>query len=132
HLFESDVPRFARQDVIASMQPYHAIDDGRWAERPLGKARLGGAWAVRSLLDAGARVTFGSDWPVAPLDPLLGLQAAVLRQTLDGRHPGGWVPKQRITLGEAMVAYTASNAYAGFQEDRLGRLAPGMIADMVV
>lgn len=132
HLFAGDIPRFARQRVIASMQPYHAADDGRWAERALGPERLAGAWAIRSLLDAGARVTFGSDWPVAPLDPRPGLQAAVLRQTLDGRHPDGWVPEQRITLEEALTAYTASNAYAGFQEDRLGRLAPGMIADLAI
>ncbi|VFR31930.1 Exoenzymes regulatory protein AepA in lipid-linked oligosaccharide synthesis cluster [plant metagenome] len=132
HLAERDIPRFAAQDVIASMQPYHAIDDGRWAERPLGKDRLHGAWAVRSLLDAGARVTFGSDWPVAPLDPLLGLQAAVLRQTLDGLNPDGWVPEQRITMDEALTAYTVSNAHAGFQEDRLGRVAPGMIADLAI
>lgn len=132
HLHRSDIPRFAGQDVIASMQPYHAIDDGRWAERPLGPERLSGSWAARSLIDAGARVAFGSDWPVAPLDPLPGLQAAVLRQTLDGMNPEGWVPEQRIGIDEALTAYTAGSAYAGFQEDRLGSLAPGMIADLVV
>ncbi len=132
HLAMDDVPRFARQGVIASMQPYHAIDDGRWAEKPLGAGRLHGAWAVRSLLDAGARVTFGSDWPVAPIDPLLGIDAAVFRRTIDGRNPDGWVPEQRITVTEALTAYTATNAFAGLQDDRLGILAPGFLADFAV
>ena len=132
HLLREDIPRFARQNVIASMQPYHAIDDGRWAGKPLGERRLHGAWAIRSLLDAGARVTFGSDWPVAPLDPLLAIDAAVLRRTIDGAHPDGWTPEQRIDVEEALTAYTAANAYAGFQEDRLGLIAPGRLADVVV
>lgn len=132
HLLAKDFPRFAQQDVIASMQPYHAIDDGRWAVKPLGAGRLNGAWALRSLLDAKARVTFGSDWPVAPIEPLLGVEAAVLRRTIDGANPGGWVPEQQITVQEALTAYTAANAYAGFQEDRLGVLAPGHLADVVV
>jgi predicted amidohydrolase YtcJ len=132
HLLVSDVPRFAKLDVIASMQPYHAIDDGRWAIKPLGPERLHGAWAIRSLLDAKARVTFGSDWPVAPIDPLLGVAAAVLRQTIDGANPSGWVPEQRITVQESLTAYTTANAYAGFQDDRLGRIAPGFLADLTV
>jgi predicted amidohydrolase YtcJ len=132
HLLTSDVPRFAKQNVIASMQPYHAIDDGRWAIKPLGPERLHGAWAIRSLLDAKARVTFGSDWPVAPIDPLLGVSAAVLRQTIDGANPQGWVPEQRITVQEALTAYTTTNAYAGFQENRLGLIAPGYLADLTI
>lgn len=132
HLSERSIPRFASQGVIASMQPYHAIDDGRWAERPLGAARLHGSWAVRSLLDSGAVVTFGSDWPVAPLDPLSGVQAAVLRQTIDGAHPNGFAPEQKVTVLEALRAYTSANAYAGFQEDRLGGLAAGRLADFTV
>lgn len=132
HLLAQDVPRFAKQHVIASMQPYHAIDDGRWAAKPLGAGRLHGAWALRSLLDAKACVTFGSDWPVAPIDPLTGIKAAVLRQTIDGANPNGWVPEQRITVPEALTAYTSANAYAGFQEDRLGVIAPGFLADIVV
>ncbi len=132
HLFISDVPRFARLNVIASMQPYHAIDDGRWALKPLGPERLQGAWAIRSLLDAQAKVTFGSDWPVAPIDPLLGISAAVLRQTIDGANPSGWVPEERITVQESLTAYTTTNAYAGFQEDRLGRIAPGYLADLAI
>lgn len=132
HLLAVDVPRFAKLNVIASMQPYHAIDDGRWAIKPLGPERLHGAWAIRSLLDAKAKVTFGSDWPVAPIDPLLGVAAAVLRQTIDGANPSGWVPEQRISVQEALTAYTTANAYAGFQEDRLGLIAPGYIADLTV
>jgi predicted amidohydrolase YtcJ len=132
HLLTSDVPRFAQLQVIASMQPYHAIDDGRWALKPLGPERLHGAWAIRSLLDAKATVTFGSDWPVAPMDPLLGIAAAVLRQTIDGANPSGWVPQERITVQESLTAYTTANAYAGFQDDRLGRIAPGFIADLAV
>ena len=132
HLRLEDIPRFARQNVIASMQPYHAIDDGRWAVNPLGPDRLAGSWAFRSLLDAKVRVTFGSDWPVAPIEPLAGVEAAVLRRTIDGANPDGWVPAQRIRVDEALTAYTANNAYAGLQDDRLGRIAPGMLADVVV
>jgi predicted amidohydrolase YtcJ len=132
HLLASDVPRFSKLNVIASMQPYHAIDDGRWAIKPLGPERLHGSWAIRSLLDAKATVTFGSDWPVAPLDPLLGVAAAVLRQTIDGANPSGWVPEERITVQESLTAYTTANAYAGFQDDRLGRIAPGFIADLTI
>jgi len=132
HLAMADVPRFAALGVIASMQPYHAIDDGRWAEKPLGAKRLHGAWAIRSLLDARARVTFGSDWPVAPIEPLLGIDAAVFRRTIDGKNPDGWVPEQRISVTEALTAYTTANAFAGFQDDRLGVLAPGFMADFVV
>ena len=114
------------------MQPYHAIDDGRWAEKRIGQQRLKGTYAFRSLLDAGARLTFGSDWAVAPIDPLSGIDAAVSRRTIDGKNPQGWQPQQRISVAEAMRAYTLSNAYAGFQEDRLGRIAPGCLADFVV
>ncbi len=132
HLTPAAIPRFARQRVIASVQPYHAIDDGRWAVQRVGAERLKGTYAFKSLLDSGARVCFGSDWPVAPFAPLTGIAAAVLRQTIDGANPGGWMPEQRITVEQALVAYTATNAYAGFQEDRLGRLAQGYIADLVV
>lgn len=132
HLAPNAIPRFARQQVIASMQPYHAIDDGRWAIQRVGAERLKGTYAFRSLLDAGAKVAFGSDWPVAPLDPLTGVAAAVLRQTIDGANSGGWLPEQKLTLAQALHAYTATNAFAGFQDDRLGRIAPGMLADFVV
>ncbi len=132
HLSPAAIPRFAQQQVIASMQPYHAIDDGRWAIQRVGAERLKGTYAFKSLLDAGAKVAFGSDWPVAPLDPLTGVAAAVLRQTIDGANPGGWLPEQKLTMAQALHAYTATNAFAGFQDDRLGRIAPGMLADFVV
>ena len=132
HVRLDDCARFARQNVIASMQPYHAIDDGRWAVNPLGPDRLAGSWAFRSLIDAKVRVTFGSDWPVAPIEPLAGVEAAVLRRTIDGANPDGWVPSQKITVEEALTAYTANNAYAGFQDDRLGQIAPGLLADVTV
>jgi len=132
HLRRPDIPRFGALGVVASMQPYHAIDDGRWAAERLDSTRLAGTYAFRSLLDTGARLAFGSDWTVAPLDPLWGLYAAVTRRTLDGRNPGGWFPEQKITLDEALRAYTAGVAYAGFAERRLGVLRPGMLADLVL
>lgn len=132
HLQPADIPRFAALRVIASMQPYHAIDDGRWAWKRLDSARLAGTYAFRSLLAAGARLAFGSDWTVAPLDPLWGLYAAVTRRTLDGRNPNGWLAEQRVTLEEALRAYTAGVAYAGFMDARLGVLRPGMLADLVL
>ena len=132
HLTPAAIARFAKQNVTASVQPYHAIDDGRWAIQRIGAERLKGTYAFKSLLDAGARVCFGSDWPVAPFNPLTGVAAAVLRQTIDGANPKGWMPEQRVTVEQALVAYTAANAYVGFQDDRLGRLAAGYIADLVV
>jgi predicted amidohydrolase YtcJ len=132
HLRPEDFGRFAQLGVIASMQPYHAIDDGRWAERRIGAERCKASYAFRSLLDHGARLVFGSDWPVAPLDPLAGIDAAVNRRTLDDRHPDGWFPEQRITVAEAIRCYSLDAAYANFSEERLGSLAPGNLADMVV
>jgi predicted amidohydrolase YtcJ len=132
HLTPGAIARFAKQNVTASVQPYHAIDDGRWAIQRIGAERLKGTYAFKSLLDAGARVCFGSDWPVAPFNPLTGVAAAVLRQTIDGANPKGWMPEQRVTVEQALVAYTAANAYVGFQDDRLGRLSAGYIADLVV
>jgi predicted amidohydrolase YtcJ len=132
HLRPEAIARFARQGVIPSMQPYHAIDDGRWAEKRIGPARIRTTYAFRSLLDAGARLAFGSDWTVAPLDPIQGIYAAVTRRTLDDRNPDGWVPAQKITVEEALRAYTAGGAWAGFQEDRLGTLEKGKLADFVV
>lgn len=132
HLRPADIPRFATQGVIASMQPYHIADDGRWAHKRLDPARIRTTYAFRSLLDSGARLAFGSDWTVAPLDPIAGMQAAVTRQTLDGKHPDGWVPGQRITIAEALAAYTSGVAYAHFREDREGQLRSGMLADLVV
>jgi predicted amidohydrolase YtcJ len=132
HLSSGAVQRCRQLGVIASMQPSHVIDDGRWAEKRIGRERLKGTYAFRSLLDAGVVVTFGSDWPVAPLDPLLGVYSAVTRRTVDGKHPEGWVPEQKITLEEALTCYTRNNAYAIFAEDRLGTLTPGKLADVVV
>lgn len=132
HLDPSLIERFARSGVIASMQPHHAIDDGRWAETKIGSQRAKSTYAFRSLIDAGAMVTFGSDWTVAPINPLLGVYAAVTRRTIDGKHPAGWIPEQKITVEEALRCYTANNAYAMFAERELGRIAPGMLADLVV
>ncbi len=132
HLDARDIPRFARLGVIASMQPYHAIDDGRWAEKVIGPERAKGTYAFRSLLDAKARLAFGSDWFVAPPTPIEGIYAAVTRRTLDDAHPNGWVPEQRITVEDALRAYTAAAAYAEFMEKDKGMLARGMLADMVI
>jgi hypothetical protein len=132
HLKPEDIPRMARLGVIASMQPYHAFDDGSWAERRIGRERCRTTYACRSLLDAGVTVTFGSDWTVAPLDPLLGIYAAVTRRTSDGKHPDGWVPEQKVTVEEAVHAYTVSNAYAEFAENTKGSLRVGKLADIVV
>lgn len=132
HLRRSAIPRFAELGVIPSVQPYHAIDDGRWAVERIGEERLEGTYAFNSLLEEGASLTFGSDWPVAPIDPRTGVEAAVLRQTIDGANPGGWLPDEKLTVEEALRAYTVTNAFAGFQDDRLGRIEPGYIADFVV
>ena len=131
HVTPGSIPRFARQQIIASVQPFHAIDDGRWAVTRIGRERLNGTYAFHSLIASGARVTFGSDWPVAPIDPLLGVQAAVTRETIDGANPQGWLPDQKVSVADALTAYTTANAYAGFQEDRVGRVAPGYYADLV-
>jgi len=132
HIAPQDFVRFADQQVIASMQPYHAIDDGRWAEKVIGPDRIQTTYAFRSLLDAGATVAFGSDWFVAPPIPLEGIYAAVTRRTLDGENPGGWVPNQKITVEEALAAYTRDAAYASFEEDIKGTLEPGKLADFVI
>lgn len=132
HLRLGDIPRFARARVIASMQPYHAADDGRWAGKRIGRKRLRGTYAFRSLLDSGVMLAFGSDWTVAPLDPMQGIAAAVTRQTLDGKHPGGWVPEQKITVEEAVRAYTVGSAYAEFTEKQKGTIAPGKLADLAI
>ncbi|MGZ8490893.1 MAG: amidohydrolase [Gemmatirosa sp.] len=132
HIAPADVPRFGALGVIASMQPYHAIDDGRWAEKVIGPARAQRTYAFRALLDTGATVAFGSDWFVAPPTPLEGIYAAVTRRTLDGAHPDGWVPTQKITVEEALRAYTRGGAYAAFDEAERGTLERGKLADFVL
>jgi len=132
HLLSADIPRFARDRVIASMQPYHCIDDGRWAEKRIGPERAKTTYAFRSLLDAGATLAFGSDWDVAPMAPLMGIYAAVTRRTLDGKHPEGWVPEQKISVAEAVRAYTMGSAYASFDESLKGSIEPGKLADLAV
>jgi predicted amidohydrolase YtcJ len=132
HLRPEDYGRFKELGVIPSMQPYHAIDDGRWAEGRIGAKRSASSYACRSLLDAGARLAFGSDWSVAPLNPLLGIDAAVNRRTLDGKHPEGWFAEQKITVAEAVEAYTRTSAYAAFQEKDRGSLEVSKLADFVV
>ena len=132
HIHPDDIPRFAVQDVIASMQPYHAIDDGRWAEDVIGSERARTTYAFKSLIDSGAHVALGSDWYVAPPNPIEGIYAAVNRQTLDGKNPDGWVPEQKITVEQALRGYTYEGAYASFEEDRKGMIKIGMLADMVL
>ncbi len=132
HIHPDDIERFTIQDIIASMQPYHAIDDGRWADRVIGAERSKTTYAFRSLIDAGARVTFGSDWYVAPATPIEGIYAAVTRRTIDGANPDGWVPEQKITVEEALRAYTSDAAYASFEEDIKGTIKVGMLADLVL
>jgi len=132
HLHPADYPRFAQLGVIVSMQPYHAIDDGRWAETVLGPERIKSSYAWKSLLDAHATLAFGSDWPVAPLDAVLGIYAAATRRTLDNKNPGGWIPEQRITVAQAVHAYTVASAFAEHQETVKGSIEPGKLADLVV
>jgi hypothetical protein len=132
HMAEKDFERFAALHVIASMQPYHAIDDGRWAEKRLGRQRARYSYAWRSFLDHGVTLAFGTDWPVAPLNPMLGLYGAVTRATLDGKNPDGWIPEEKITLSEAIEAYTLGAAFAEFQENQKGSITPGKLADMVI
>src|SRR5438128_4463897 len=132
HLRPQDITRFARDKVIASMQPYHAIDDGRWAEKRIGHERSKTTYAFRSLLDSGATLAFGTDWTVAPLNPMLSIYAAVTRRTLDGKHPNGWIPDQKISVEEAVRAYTIGSAFAEFEEKDKGTIAAGKLADLVV
>ncbi len=131
-----DFARFGKLGIIAEVQPYHAIDDMRWMEDRIGE-RAKGAYAFRSLKDSGALLVFGSDWPGTnaawyPADPVLGIYAAVARQTLDGEPEGGWYPEERVTVQEALEAYTVSAAWAAFEERWKGTLAPGYVADLVV
>jgi predicted amidohydrolase YtcJ len=132
HVAPADIPRVASLGVIASMQPYHAIDDGRWAEKVIGHERAKTTYAFHSLLEAKVRLAFGSDWFVAPATPIEGIYAAVTRRTLDDKNPGGWIPDQKIGVEDALRAYTANAAYAEFKEKEKGTLAKGMLADFVI
>ncbi len=132
HMAAKDFDRFAKLKVIASVQPYQAIDDGRWAEPFLGHDRASRTYAFRTFLDHGVRLAFGTDWDVVPLDPILTVYAAVTRSTLDGKHPDGWFPEQKLTVAEAVEAYTMGSAYAEFQEREKGSITPGKLADMVI
>ncbi len=132
HLLPQDIERIANLGIIASIQPYHAIDDGRWAERKIGRKRCQYTYAFKSLVEKGAVLACGSDWTVAPLDPISGIYAAVTRQTLDGKHPEGWFPEQKISLEEAIRCYTLNGAYAEFSENLKGSVEKGKLADLVV
>jgi predicted amidohydrolase YtcJ len=132
HVAPKDFERFARLGVIASVQPYHAIDDGRWADRRIGAERARTTYPFRTFLDRGAKLAIGTDWPVAPLNPVPGLYAAVTRATLDGKHPDGWVPEQKIGIAEAIEGYTIGAAYAEFQEREKGSITVGKLADLVI
>jgi predicted amidohydrolase YtcJ len=132
HMAAKDFARFAQLHVIASVQPYHAIDDGRWAERRIGHDRASRTYAFRTFLDHGVRLALGTDWNVAPLNPMLTLYAATTRATLDGRNPNGWFPEQKLTIKEAIEAYTMGSAYAEFQEHEKGSITAGKLADMVL
>jgi predicted amidohydrolase YtcJ len=132
HLAAKDFDRFAQLHVIASVQPYHAIDDGRWAEARIGHDRASRTYAFRTLLDHGVRLALGTDWNVAPLDPMLTLYAATTRATLDGKNPHGWFPEQKLSIQEALEAYTMGSAYAEFQDNEKGSITAGKLADMVL
>jgi len=132
HMAAKDFDRFAQLNVIASVQPYHAIDDGRWAEGYIGHDRASRTYAFRTFMNHGVHLAFGTDWDVAPLNPMLGLSAAVTRATLDGKNPNGWFPEQKLTIEESVRAYTMGSAYAEFQEKEKGSITPGKLADMVI
>ena len=132
HMAAKDFDRYARLGVIASVQPYHAIDDGRWAEKRIGPDRIKRTYAFRTFMQHGVRLAFGTDWSVAPLSPMWTIYAAVTRATLDGKNPGGWVPEQKLTVQEAVEAYTMGSAYAEFQEKEKGSITAGKLADFVI
>ena len=132
HMAAKDFDRFAQLHVIASVQPYHAIDDGRWAEKRIGHDRARRTYAFRTFLNHGVRLALGTDWNVAPLNPILTIYAAVTRATLDGKNPNGWFPEQKLTVAEAVDAYTMGSAYAEFQDKEKGSITPGKLADMVL
>jgi predicted amidohydrolase YtcJ len=132
HLRIEDIKRFGNFKIVASMQPFHLIDDGRWAFKRLDEKRLKGTYAFRTLLDTGANLAFGTDWAVAPLNPMLGIYAATTRRTLDDKNPNGWIPEQKISVEETVRAYTSGSAYAEFQENVKGTITAGKLADFII
>jgi predicted amidohydrolase YtcJ len=132
HMAARDFERFAQLHVIASVQPYHAIDDGRWAEARIGHDRASRTYAFKTFLEHGVRLAFGTDWPVAPLNPMLTLYAATTRATLDGKHPQGWFPEQKLSIPQAIAIYTLGSAYAEFQDQDKGSIETGKLADLVL
>lgn len=132
HILPQDFKRFSETGVIASVQPYHAIDDGVWAEKRIGKERINYTHAYKTFLEHNVIVSFGTDWPVAPLNPMLGLYAAATRRTVDNKNPDGWIPEQKISVEEAIRCYTLNSAYAGFMEDKTGSIEVGKLADLIV
>ena len=132
HMAAKDFERFAQLPVIASVQPYHAIDDGRWAEKRIGHDRASRTYAFRTFLNHGVRLALGTDWNVAPLNPMSTIYAAVTRATLDGKNPNGWFPEQKLTVAETVDTYTMGSAYAEFQDKEKGSITPGKLADIVL
>jgi predicted amidohydrolase YtcJ len=132
HMRPADIIRFGRLGLVAAVQPYHVIDDGRWAEKKIGPERIKTTYAFESLRRAGAVLAFSSDWTVAPLSPILGIYAAVTRRTLDGKNPGGWVPEEKVSVEEAVRAYTVNGAWVEFAEAAKGSIERGKLADLVV
>jgi predicted amidohydrolase YtcJ len=128
----TDFARFRSLGVIASMQPSHAISDKRWAQDRLGEYRVQGAYAWHMMRSHNVHVPFGTDWPVEPINPYLGLYAAVTRRSTEGDPVGGWWPQERLSIADAIRCYTAESAYASFEETLKGQLTPGMLADLVV
>ncbi len=132
HVRIEDIKRFAELGVIASVQPYHCIDDGVWAEKRIGPERIKYTYPFKSFLDAGVKMCFGTDWYVAPLNPLLGIYAAVTRRTLDDKNPDGWIPEQKISVEDAIKCYTINSAYASFEENIKGTIETGKLADLII
>jgi predicted amidohydrolase YtcJ len=132
HLRRADIARFGRLGLVAAVQPYHLIEDGRWAEMKIGPERVRTTYAFESLRRAGATLAFGSDWTVAPLSPVLGIYAAVTRRTLDGKNPGGWVAEEKVSVEDAVRAYTVNGAWVEFAESAKGTIEAGKLADLAV
>jgi len=132
HLSKSAVPRFGAENIIPSMQPYHIYDDGSWAHKRIDHDRLTRTYVFKTLIESGANLTFGSDWTVAPLNPVTGIYAAVTRRTRDGKNPDGWYPSEKISVEDALKSYTMNNAYAAFWENKTGSIMVGKYADFAV